>query len=459
MPKNTGREIEFTTGGIGPDVVMQNLWGWPQIQQLLGEVFLSSDVGNTTVSNREWQKMALQVYGFLPQGKEELRRIRDNGKRYFRDAAWGRPEAREILRPYRQQLRALVWATRMKLAAVHCRPDQQSWHKRAYGFFLALQNNLGRLRHLHFVTLTFVDPVDYGGVRGCLRELKKNILRREGLAAVNVIACHPSKGTQGRLHLHMLIWSNETRTPQAESAAVKRAFGKLSKCRRRGKERRNQSGYGVGRIEIERISGSQSFLRVFAYIAWNYSATLKLSKGDHNPVPPFARLPGHPPEVHPGVRWIKTGGFSFVTPATCAWRSAIGRYAAAEGRSTEGNWQWIWRERRRIREYLEPERWRPPSVTGLDGFTYRVIAYGEDIAGNETYLVSSEERGGFVLTEHGVEGVGKFETLCGALPQNRLLDLTTGEHACWFEIWGLPFPVWGNRRTPRRNRFRSGATR
>jgi len=98
-------------------------------------------------------------------------------------------------------------------------------------------------------------------------------------------------------------------------------------------------------------------------------------------------------------------------------------------------------------------------VTGLDGFTYRVIPYGEDIAGNETYLVSSGERGGFVLTEHGVEVVGKFETLCGALPQNRLLDLTTGEHACWFEVWGLPFPVWGNRRTPRRNRLRHGATR
>lgn len=37
----------------------------------------------------------MRLYGFLPQGKEELMRIRDNGKRYFRDAAWGRPEARE----------------------------------------------------------------------------------------------------------------------------------------------------------------------------------------------------------------------------------------------------------------------------------------------------------------------------------------------------------------------------
>jgi len=459
MPTNTRREIEFTTDGIAPAITMPNQWGWPQIQQLLGEVFLSSNIGNTSVSNLGWQEMSQQLYGYLPQGKAELRKIRDNGKRYFRDAGWGRPEAREILRPYRQQLRALVWAARMKLGAVHCRPNQQSWHKQAYGFFLALQNNLGRLRRLHFVTLTFVDPVNYEGVRGCLRELKKNILLREGLAAVTVIACHPSRGKQGRLHLHMLVWSKETRTPQAESAAVERAFAKLMKCRRSRKGHRNKPTYGVGRIEFERISGSQSFLRVFAYIAWNYSATLKLSKGDHNPVPLYAKLPGHPPEVHPGVRWIKTGGFSYVTPATCAWRAAVARYAAAVGRSTEGNWQWIWRERRRIREYLEAERWRPPCVTGMDGFTYRVVAYGEDAVGNETYLVSSEERGGFILTEQGLELVGKLEAMSGTLPKNDDLDLTTGEHACWLEVWGLPFSAWRNRRTPRRRRFRQSAAR
>lgn len=455
MPQDTRREIQFTTGGIGPDITMPNPWGWPQIQQLLGEVFLSSDIGNTSVSNHDGQEMAMQLYGFLPQGKEELRRIRDNGKRYFRDAAWGHPEAQEILRPWRQHLRALVWAAQMKLGAVHCRPNQQNWHKRAYGFFLALQNNLGRLRRVHFVTVSFVDPVNYAGVRECLRELKKNILRREGLAAVNVIACHPARGTQGRLHLHLLVWSREQRTPQAEAAAVKRALAKLVRCRRRRKEVRE--AYGVGRIECERISGSQSFLRVFAYIAWNYSATLKLSKGDHNPIPPFARLPGSPPEVHPGIRWIKTGGFSYVTPATCAWRAAIGRYAAAVGRSTEGNWQWIWRERRRIREYLEPKRWRPPSVTGLDGFTYRVIAYGEDAVGNETYLVSSDERGGFILTERGLEITGEFEVMSGTLPKNDRLDLTSGEHACWFEVWSLPFRSWRtqrNRRTRRRIRIR-----
>lgn len=448
MPQDTWREIEWTTGGIGPDIVMQNPWGWPQIQQLLGEVLLSSDIRNTSVSNVGWQEMALELYGFLPQGKTELRRIRDNGKRYFRDAAWGRPEAREILRPYRQQLRALVWATRMKLGNLHCRPNQQEWHKRAYGFFLDLQNNLGRVRRLHFLTISFPDPVTYASVRDSLRGLTRNPLFRAGLESADVIAFHPTEGHPGRLHVHMLVWSREPRTAQAEAAAMRSVELALK-----------AGAYGVGRVELERLVGRQSFLRTAAYMAFNYDRTLKLSKGDHNPIPPRAKLPRTPQEVHPGVPWTKTGKFSFVNPTTTAWRAAVGRYAAAVGRSTEGNWQWIWRERRRIREYLEPERWRPTSVTGLDGFTYRVIAYGEDIAGNETYLVSTEERGGFVLTEHGVEGVGKFETLCGALPQNRLLDLTTGEHACWFEIWGLPFPVWGNRRTPRGNRSRRGAIR
>lgn len=101
-----------------------------------------------------------------------------------------------------------------------------------------------------------------------------------------------------------------------------------------------------------------------------------------------------------------------MTPATTAWRAAVGRYAAAVGRSAEGNWLWPWRERRRIREFLEPERWKPPSVMGSDGFTYQAVAFGEDVLGNEPHLLTNEERGGFVLTEHGLETVGKSEALC-----------------------------------------------
>lgn len=91
-------------------------------------------------------------------------------------------------------------------------------------------------------------------------------------------------------------------------------------------------------------------------------------------------------------------------------------------------------------------------MTGLDGYTYHVIPYGEDAVGNETYLLSSEERGGFVLTEHGLQVVGKFEVMCETLPKNDLLDLTTGEHACWMEVWGLPIPEWQARRDAARRR-------
>ncbi|MDD5198983.1 MAG: hypothetical protein PHC88_04210 [Terrimicrobiaceae bacterium] len=446
MPTNTRREIEFTIGGIGPNIVMPNPWGWPQIQQLLGEVFLSSDNRHTSVSNIGWQEMALQLYGFLPQAKTELRRIQANGKRYFRDAAAGRPEAREILRPYRQQLRALVWAARMKLGTIHCRPNQQDWHQRAYGFFLALQNNLSHLRRVHFLTITFPDPISYDLVRDSLRGVTRNLLFRAGMESVDVIAFHPREGSPGRLHVHMLVWSKEPRTPQAETAAMRGVLAGLRAGR-----------YGVGRVELERLTSRQSFMRTAAYMALNYDRTLKLSKGDHNPIPQRARLLRVPQEVHPGVRWTKTGKFSFVTTARTAWRAAIGRYAAAVGHSAVGNWQWTWRERRRIREYLEPERWRPPSVTGLDGYTYQVIPYGEDAVGNETYLLSNEERGGFVLTEYGLEVVGEFEVLCGTLPKNDRLDLTTGEHACWFEVWGLPFTSWrtrGNSQSRHRSRPR-----
>lgn len=201
----------------------------------------------------------MELYGFLPQGKTELRRIRDNGKRYYRDAAWGRPEAREILRPYRQQLRALVWAARMKLGSLHCRPNQQEWHKRAYGFFLALQNNLARLRRLHFLTITYPDPISYTRVRDSLRGVTRNLLFRAGLESVDVIAFHPAEGHPGRLHVHMLVWSREPRTAQAEATALRSVEVAL------------QAGaYSVGRVKLKRVIGSQSFLRTAAYMAFNY---------------------------------------------------------------------------------------------------------------------------------------------------------------------------------------------
>lgn len=113
------------------------------------------------------------------------------------------------------------------------------------------------------------------------------------------------------------------------------------------------------------------------------------------------------------------------------------RYSAVHGRSPEDDRRWIWRERRLIREYIEPEPWSDASVTGLDGYTYRVTPEGEDHLGNETYRLSSDERGTFFLTEHGLEELAKLQAIPGVFSKNEGLDLTTGETAFCYEVLGF----------------------
>ena len=137
MPTNTRREIEFTTGGIGPDIVMLNPWGWTQIKRLLDEVTPLTTERKSPDSLEGIETLAIRLFGFNPQGKEELRRLRDNAKRYFRQARCGRPETREILMPYRRELRALVWATRQRLATTIALVNPHGWDKRAWGLFHA----------------------------------------------------------------------------------------------------------------------------------------------------------------------------------------------------------------------------------------------------------------------------------------------------------------------------------
>lgn len=417
--------IQWATGSVAKpiEVTTQNSWGWPQIQHLLDEVLLSDRLETTDSLDSSIQKL----YGFLPEGKQKLRRLKNNAKRYYRMGGIG-GSAREEVAPYRKRLKALVWAVRIKLSAVLTAPNPHKWHKRAYGFYLALQHNLGTNRRLHFLTITFPDNPTYGEVRRRFRGITKNLLYRKGFESVDVVAFHPRPGKTPRIHAHLLVWSREQRSYHAEKVA-----------RGRVKIALHEGRYGVGFVQLSEV---RDFLKTAAYMAWNYDTSLRLNKGDNNPLPKGARLASAPKEVHPGQKWKRTGKFSFHTPQMQAWRAAVGRYAAATGKTTEGNWQWIWRERHRIYAHLRPEEWHRASVTGLDGYTYRVIPYDEDIMGHETYLLDNDKRGGFILTEHGLAELGRYDAASGALRKNDLHDLTTGEHACWYEVWGLPLPDW-----------------
>jgi len=420
MPSPERAPIQWETNPTNQlEIDLPNPWGWPQIRHLLDEVLLLSDVRETTDS---WETQALQLYGFLPEGKHELRRMRNNAKRYFRMGGIGGP-AREVVAPYREKLRALVWAARMKLATVLTTVNPHQWDKRAYGFYLALQNNLGTHRRLHFLTITFRGNPTYAEARDQLRGISKNLLYRAGFESVEVVAYHPHPGKTPRIHAHLLVWSRERRSYHAEKAARDKVNADLHEGR-----------YGTGLFRLSRV---RDFLLTAAYMSWNYDSSLKLAKGDHNPLPKGARLVSVPKEVRPGQRWTRTGKFSFHTPQMRAWRAAVGRYATATGKDPQGNWQWIWRERRRIRAHLKPEQWRGASVAGLDGFNYTIAAYGEDIMGNETYLLRSDERGGFILTESGLEELGHYDVAARTLSKNDRFDLTTGKHAIWKEVWGL----------------------
>jgi hypothetical protein len=399
---------------------MPNPWGWPQIRQLLDEVLLTDD-WKTTDSPESEETMSLRLYGFLPKGKGELRRLRDNAKRYYRLGSIG-GAARETVKPYRSKLRALVWATRWKLASVLTAPNLHDWGKPAWGVFQSLQANLGSLRRVYVLTLTFREHLTYAQIRDRLRGVTRNILYRAGFQSADVIALHPKPDHDARLHAHLIVWSRRPRSRQADAAAAKRVDAALSAGR-----------YGAG---LHRLSPASNLLDALAYFAWNYDSTLKLAKGEHNPIPKHAKILSLPQEVQDGRRWARTGKFSFVNPQMRAWRAAVGKYAVATGKTAEGDWRWIWRERHRIRAYLEPEQWAGTSVTGLDGFTYQIRPYGEDYLGNETYLVTNEQRGGFVVTDHGLAVTANYQAAYGTLPQNDRLDLTTGKRANWREVWG-----------------------
>ena len=104
-----------------------------------------------------------------------------------------------------------------------------------------------------------------------------------------------------------------------------------------------------------------------------------------------------------------------MTPATTAWRRAVDSYAKITGRSSAGDRRWVWRKRRHVRQFLKPDGWWECSITGLDGYTYRIGEPNVDHLGNQTYLLTSEDGRGFYLLEDALEDLAKLQIMPGAL--------------------------------------------
>ena len=429
IPSPTRRLIEFDTckeGKIGIEI-LQNRWDWPPIQRLLDEVLLYlTNKRTTTTLTIDLEALAKSIYPYLPNSKVELKMMIQRAKGYFRSAQrGGTPAAKAVLQPYIRQLQALVWAARQRLSVMLCLPNQRKWDMRAYRLFLELQNNLGPIRRVHFLTLTFKGDPSYKLIKEQLRKFKRK-LNDEGFDAVPVVSLHRSRHFAGRMHAHLLVWTRQTRSAIQDKTAV-------NKCRAFLKSSKSPFGHSKWSTAANR----KSFIKIAAYIAWNYDQAISLQKGPDNPIPQRARVLGRPKQVICGRMWTRAEKTPLVTPARIAWNKAVARYAAAHGRALACDRRWIWHERRNIREYLEPESWSEASVTGLDGHTYKVIPSGEDHCGNETYLVSSEERGAFYLTEDGLEALAKLQVAPHTFTKKEHLDLTTGNTAFCYETLGM----------------------
>lgn len=439
-PSLTLIPVEFDTATDGKITIeiLRESWDWPRVKQLLDDVSSLSNDSKTTDSiignqhiresvKEAVEEMAQRICPLLPGGKGDLQEILASAKRWALDARRGSPEAKAVLKGYRLLFRALALAVRYRLAEIFCKANRRNWDKRALKFYQELQFNLGKFRRLHFLTLTFTGDPTYERVCALLKDVTGNHLYRHGFESVAVVAFHPEEENQhGRIHVHMLCWSKQARSLSEEKSAIEGIRVAVS-----------QSGRGIGFTTYSVASGAAEILKVSAYLALNYSLTLKQPRVPGNPIPKGAHVLRPPQNSLPGVKWLRLGKFALVTRATADWRRAVSRYAAATGRQLGGDLRWIWRERRRIRAYLEPSGCFEVGLTGLDGYTYRVIPEDPDHLGEEIYRLSSDERGDFYLTHSALEDLAAFQIAPGALTKNPHYDLTTGKTANCLEVLGM----------------------
>lgn len=419
--------IEFAKPSNPREAIIHDrpVWDWGGIKQLLDQFLSLTTIRSIKSPNTDIERLAQHLYPLLPDAKGELKTLIRGAKRYHAMAQIGEPGQRAALAPYRESLRALAKAVRQKLSVVLCRPNLRDWDLRAFRLFMEMQQNLGRFPRLHFVTITIRGVVNYHMFREEFKK-KKRQLNDRGFGVLPVFSIHPKGRHPGRLHAHVLVWSLRRRSAKREKADLADIKTSL------------ESPKGTfGSVKWETVTKRESMIREFAYMAKNYSDSLKAPKGAGEQIPKKSRLISRPKESRAGVSWVAVGKISLVTPEKTSWRKAVSRHAAAIGRTPEGDRRWVWRERRAIRQWLEPETWWAASVTGLDGYTYRVTPAGVDQLGHEIYALSSDERGTFFLTQYGLEGLARLQVMPGCFEKQEKLDLTTGVTAYCWEVLGL----------------------
>jgi len=408
-------------------------WDWLRIRQFLHEHVLSNTAEETSQSNLPNPE---ELFGFLPPSMGELKQLQSRAKELYQLAYWqGSAQNREALRPYRSALRILIWATRYKRGVLATLPNQRGWHERADKLYRDLQRNLGKNLQVYSMTVTFRRRLSYKTYQTRMQRFIQNTLKRLGFECVSVTGYHQKEQwelrgqNEPRLHAHLLIWPSHAQDARSLQNALTR-LGRILDKRR----------HGIGEhTKPRRCAGTKGFLKAAAYLAYNYSRSLRLVRGiSSNLIPNGARLVRVPQFVCAAVRWRKAVTTP-TTPAKEAWRAATRCYAKAMGYNLHGRQTWKWSHRHAIRARTQTQRYRTATVTGLDGITYLVEPYGQDSDGDELYLLTNKARGGFVILAHDLEILGKLGARCGLIYRNSRFDLVHGKHAYWLDqiayIW------------------------
>ena len=387
---------------------------WKRI--LIGWLYLIIKKGVSS-SN---QSKAQIFYRYLPRSIRELQSLRKSVLDCLKWSQSSHLSTRLLLAPYCREFQAMLLAINTKIANQFTNPNLNGWDDRACNLFLEIQSNLSEIRPLYFATITFRDVLNFETVSSHLTDLRDNTLSRAGFQSVGVIAYHamtpddlrrnsyrrdPSRPRERRLHVHLLFWPQEG-VSRDQIARMLRRLQHALDCGR----------HGIGYYRFSKIKGMLDFLKRAAYMAFNYSVSLKYNRGEEwNPIPTGARLLRLPRNDRHHTRWPRIID-DRISTSQRAWEKAVIKYADKMAYDYRG--YWIKQFAERIQELVEPEEWQDPKVSGVDGFEYLISPVPPALGGEQQYELINPERPRWMISEEELQELGKLEVYPGALPWN-----------------------------------------
>lgn len=434
MPPESARRVEFE---IRPPVSRaETPWEWmqgvfdrefptPRWKRIFLSYLYLIIKSVPSSSNHDKSKV---LYRHLPKAVGELQRLRRDVMDCLQWSRKSRLSTRLLTGGYIEDITSLIASINIKIANQLTNPNLNGWDERACVLFVEIQHNLSEVRPLYFATITFAEALDFQAVSSRLTDLRDNTLRRAGFQSVGVISYHAMtpddyrrarygrdrcKARERRLHVHLLFWPDRT----ADRDHVCRGLKSLRHALDRGR-------HGVGYYRISKIKGMLDFMKRAAYLAYNYSVSLKYQRGNEwNPIPSGGKLLRLPKNDRRVRRWRRRQD-KRISTSQRAWEKAVAKYAERMAYDCRGFW--IKQYADRIQELVEPEEWQDPKVNGLDGFEY-LISPVPPSGKEQRYELRNPARSRWMISEEELKELGKLEVYPGALPCNPNIHPLDGE--------------------------------